>query len=170
MIFGSWSRRRASACFSGEAACSSGGTASALGRLPFRRGGRVVPGPAEPVGVTPSEPGGRLHGIGDPAEELCATAVHVGGTATRGPELCGGAGAPTSVVLLHRSRSGLVRSDGRQTTVDRGWRPSSASAAPAIAARPPVVAVGALRWRDVGFVPGPCAGAECWPETPGTPW
>src|SRR3954454_10819351 len=79
MIFGSWSRRRASACFSGEAECSSGGTASALGRLPFRRCGRVVPGPGEPVGVTPSEPGGRLHGIGDRGEALCAPAVHVGG-------------------------------------------------------------------------------------------
>jgi hypothetical protein len=79
----SWSRRRLGDCCSGEAACSSGGTASTLGRLPFRRCGRVFSGLALPVGMTYSEPGSRLHGLGDPAEELCATAVHVVGAVSR---------------------------------------------------------------------------------------
>jgi hypothetical protein len=50
MIFGSPSRRRLGC--SGEGACSSGGTASTLGRLAFRRCGRVVSGLALPVGMT----------------------------------------------------------------------------------------------------------------------
>jgi hypothetical protein len=83
MIFGSSSRRRSGDCCLGEAACSSGGAASTLGRLPFRRCGRVVSGLAVPLGMTCSEPGGGLHSLGDPDEELCATAVHVVGTACR---------------------------------------------------------------------------------------
>jgi hypothetical protein len=81
MIFGSSSRRRLGP--SGEAACSSGGTAGTLGRVPFRRCGRVVSGLALPVGMTLSEAGSRLHGLGDAAEELCATAVHVVGAVSR---------------------------------------------------------------------------------------
>jgi len=70
--------------------------------------------------VTPSEPGGRLHSIGDPAEEVCATAVHVMGAATRWPGLSGGAGAPPSVVLRHRSLSG-PGPVWRQTNDRRSW-------------------------------------------------
>lgn len=44
------SRRRL--CCPREAACSSGGSASTFGRLPFRCCGRVVSGPALPVGMT----------------------------------------------------------------------------------------------------------------------
>ena len=77
MMFGSLSRRRL--CCPREGACLSGGSASAFGRLLFRCCGRVVSGLALPVGMTYSEPGSCLHGFGDPAEEFCATAVHVVG-------------------------------------------------------------------------------------------
>jgi hypothetical protein len=83
MIFASSSRRRLGDCCSGEAACSSGGTASTLGHLPFRRCRRVVSGLALPVSMTQSEPASCLHSLGDPAKELCATAVHVVGTVSR---------------------------------------------------------------------------------------
>jgi hypothetical protein len=71
MIFGSSSRRRLR--LFGRGCVLVGRHRQYARRLSFRRCGRVVSGLALPVGMTYSKPGSRLHGLGDPAEELCAT-------------------------------------------------------------------------------------------------